>query len=239
MFRGVVCKHRLVPDVIFFYALFHICEISRAFIVRNQRIGQPKGNDSDSTNKYGYPHTTRRPWPTNVLGWPCCTTVRGYSRAGFCKDECSEIAAGRNMNHVVCLRGVCQCKNDYHEEKGICVADPEVSIRVLLTVYLASVPLLSIVLALAAVLQYLFDRYLFNADNTLAQGMHEADDVEFANVEDTEAGHRVQFLDGGRPECELEYDWAYEDWQADNPEDKLSQMLLEALLKGSRKSEKS
>ncbi|XP_022655717.1 uncharacterized protein LOC111248136 isoform X4 [Varroa destructor] len=196
MFRGVVCKHRLVPDVIFFYALFHICEISRAFIVRNQRIGQPKGNDSDSTNKYGYPHTTRRPWPTNVLGWPCCTTVRGYSRAGFCKDECSEIAAGRNMNHVVCLRGVCQCKNDYHEEKGICVA-------------------------------------------AIAQGMHEADDVEFANVEDTEAGHRVQFLDGGRPECELEYDWAYEDWQADNPEDKLSQMLLEALLKGSRKSEKS
>ncbi|XP_022706785.1 uncharacterized protein LOC111270689 isoform X3 [Varroa jacobsoni] len=119
------------------------------------------------------------------------------------------------------------------------MSDPEVSIRVLLTVYLASVPLLSIVLALAAVLQYLFDRYLFNADNTLAQGMHEADDVEFANVEDTEAGHRVQFLDGGRPECELEYDWAYEDWQADNPEDKLSQMLLEALLKGSRKSEKS
>lgn len=44
--------------------------------------------------------------------------------------------------------------------------DPEVSIRVLLTVYLASVPLLSIVLALAAVLQYLFDRYLFNADNS-------------------------------------------------------------------------
>lgn len=53
-----------------------------------------------------------------------------------------------------------------------------------------------------------------------------------------EAGHRVQFVDGGRPEVAVEYDWAYEDWHADNPEDKLSQMLLGALSRGNRKNGK-
>lgn len=60
----------------------------------------------------------------------------------------------------------------------------------------------------------------------------------YSNQFQSVAGHRVQFADGGRPEAAFEYDWAYEDWHADNPEDKLSLMLLGAMAKGTaRKNE--